>query len=1530
MADKLDGSAIVANTIPSNRIQASSITQTQLQPALYTNIVQATHPKIRSLTYPGNDTAANTGGGDTIVVNGTGFGNTGNVQIYINGNAVSSITVTNANSVSFTAPALSAATYPLYLINTGDGSTAILIPGIQYSGTPTWTTTTPLTTQQADTAWNIQLVATSDSTVSYSLQAGSSLPAGITLAANGLISGTLSSPPVDETTYNFTVVANDLEQQDASRAFSVSVTVAVLDPYVNYTTLLLHCDGTNNANNNAFVDSSNNAYTITRNGNATQGSFTPFSPIGWSNFFDGSGDYLSFTGSSNLTAAGNFTFECWVFVRSIAQTGGSNPRIFNSGSGLTLVLVASTNNLRVDNDSNGTSPISTPNDSIQLNQWMHIAVVRSGSTLTAYLNGINSGSATHSTTFTETGTITIGYTTAGGGTGYLDGYISNMRMVVGTALYTADFTPPTSALTAVANTQLLTCQSNRFIDNSNNAFALTRGGDASIELFSPFNPTAKYSASTHGASAYFDGSGDYLALPNSSISLGSGDCAIEFWCYLTGEPTANPFLFDNYGNSTARLYAYYDGTTMYLHADGTTRTTTFNYNAWNFFQFTRTSGTGGWYLNGSLISTTFSTSGTIDLQRMTIGAAEESGSVNTSQWTKGYISNFRASITNRSTSLPTSPFTSDANTKVLLGFTNAGIIDSIGKNVLETVGDARINTSIKKFGTGSIYFDGTGDYLNTQNILNANLGSGPFTIECWVYFNSVSGTQFILSNYQTSTIGYGLGLSSGTLGFWATGDVPDISTSITPATGIWYHLAVSGQSGAIKMFLNGTQIGSTFTGTPSLDSTNPLRIGDGAGGAVTQPLNGHIDDLRVTKGVARYRYNFTPPTKAFNDGDGNLANNTTDVLVGDQVNLPVFPYTTLLLHGDGTNNANNHAFLDSSNNAFAITRNGNATQGTFSPFSPTGWSAYFDGTGDYLSATSNAAFGMGSGNYTIECWLYLTGTPTYHGIYSTTGTTSSDIQIQLQNRLLRLSSYTAQIAIADSGTEVPLNQWTHVAFCRSGTTVRLFNNGIQVGSATDSITWATGAIQIGQVFALYPLNGYMSNLRVVKGTALYTANFTPPTSALTAIANTSLLTLQSNRFIDNSTNAFTITSNGDTSIQAFSPFAPSVEYTANTHGGSAYFDGTGDWLSAPSDSAFTFGTGDFTIDGWVYILAINDVGIFQQGTSLFPSSATNSVALGINSSGTTWQIYAKNAQAISSATYTLNTWTHFALVRSGTTTTLYINGVSVITVTSDSTNYTGTYFGIGSIYGSNAIRAYISNVRVIKGTAVYTAAFTPPTSPTTAIANTQLLCNFTNAGILDSTGKNVLETVGDARVNTAIKKYGTGSMYFDGTGDGLRQPTVQNLNWSFGSGDMTIECWAYFNSVSGYQTLVDFRASGGTFGASSFVLWVDAGTLSFYAGAYSSGSPVLSGGSISTGQWYHIVISRYGGTTKLFLNGNQTATTTNVWTQTFSATDILSIGATTNITGNYLNGYIDDLRITKGIARYVQNFTPPTAAFLNK
>jgi hypothetical protein len=210
MARKLDGSYITANTI----------TTTQLTTTVVSQISAGGGPKVTTITYPNSATATVNTGNESIVLTGTGFD--AGVQIYVNGAAVPSVSRTNSTSLSFTTPALSTGTtYPLYVVNP-DGGTAVVVPGMVVSAGPVWVTESPLTSWGASSALSRSLVATSDSTVSYALQDGSSLPSGLSLAANGLLSGTLTSPPGVETTYNFTVTATDLELQKSSKAFSIN------------------------------------------------------------------------------------------------------------------------------------------------------------------------------------------------------------------------------------------------------------------------------------------------------------------------------------------------------------------------------------------------------------------------------------------------------------------------------------------------------------------------------------------------------------------------------------------------------------------------------------------------------------------------------------------------------------------------------------------------------------------------------------------------------------------------------------------------------------------------------------------------------------------------------------------------------------------------------------------------------------------------------------------------------------------------------------------------------------------------------------------------------------------------------------------------------------------------------------------------------------------------------------------------------------------------------------------------------------
>ncbi len=178
-------------------------------------------PKISSITYPGNDTAANPDGGQSITVNGTGF--VTGAAIHVDGTIVSPVTFNSANSLTFTAPAKAANSYILYVINP-DGGTAIAIPGLTYSGVPTWTTSAgSLGAPYEANSFSITLQATSDSNVTFSMSAGNTLPSGLSLAANGLLSGTIPATEAN-TTYTFYVDAIDAQNQETSRTFSVTYT----------------------------------------------------------------------------------------------------------------------------------------------------------------------------------------------------------------------------------------------------------------------------------------------------------------------------------------------------------------------------------------------------------------------------------------------------------------------------------------------------------------------------------------------------------------------------------------------------------------------------------------------------------------------------------------------------------------------------------------------------------------------------------------------------------------------------------------------------------------------------------------------------------------------------------------------------------------------------------------------------------------------------------------------------------------------------------------------------------------------------------------------------------------------------------------------------------------------------------------------------------------------------------------------------------------------------------------------------------
>jgi hypothetical protein len=207
--------------------------------------------------------------------------------------------------------------------------------------------------------------------------------------------------------------------------------------------------------------------------------------------------------------------------------------------------------------------------------------------------------------------------------------------------------------------------------------------------------------------------------------------------------------------------------------------------------------------------------------------------------------------------------------RALLLTINGAIFHNAIMNNLTIVDNAHITTSVVKYGTGSIYFDGNGDRLNIPTKPPLNI-TGDFTIEMWVYMLSLPSYSILLDISATGTAGSGMTEiwieSNGSATYYARGSSLMTSASSLITTNAWYHIAVVKSGTSQVLYINGTNRASTTSSTqPNVDL--PYWIGDrpaGAGSA-NYPLNGYIDDFRITNGYARYTANFTPPTAAFSD-----------------------------------------------------------------------------------------------------------------------------------------------------------------------------------------------------------------------------------------------------------------------------------------------------------------------------------------------------------------------------------------------------------------------------------------------------------------------------------------------------------------------------------------------------------------------------------------------------------------------------------------------------------------------------------------
>ena len=624
-------------------------------------------------------------------------------------------------------------------------------------------------------------------------------------------------------------------------------------------------------------------------------------------------------------------------------------------------------------------------------------------------------------------------------------------------------------------------------------------------------------------------------------------------------------------------------------------------------------------------------------------------------------------------------------------------------------------------------------------------------------------------------------------------------------------------------------------------------------------------------------------------------------------------YTSILLAASG-NGATNSSVTDNSANNHTVTLSGSASTQSFSPYRSGGYSLRFSGS-SYLTVPYQA-FQFGTGDFTVEWWGNHWSHTQYQTLCALGYTSTGDFIIQTDNNNSRWIVYGSGSIIAQEASDTTANtdEWYHMAVVRSSGTTKIYRNGVETGSGSDTTNYSsTSSAYIGIGNGANHLDAYVRDFRIVKGTAVYTSAFTPPTQPLTAITNTSLLTCHLPYVADGSSNGYTITGTGTNEIKPFSPYDYNP-YDTTVHGGS---------LEIPVNSYATtditgaaIGSQEFTIEFWFY-----PTNMSAQYAGVFASAASLSSNHGIIIAKDQWWAGSNtvDAQIVSGNKFPLlNYWYHVAVTRdSNNLIRGFVNGEQVGSVTDATSSWTESFI-LGQRYVNNTSYpsgGYFSDVRINVGTAEYTSAFTPPTQLKSTPNEVHL--KVTDAGIFDKSQGAGITLVGNTSSSTTEAKYAS-SIYFDGTGDYVSVDT-DTTKFTL-DGDFTIEFW--INAQD--STIGGVIANG----ASSFVsnaaaIIFDHGSnadkISFFAKNVQDDAMVTSD-ALTTDTWYHIAIVRSGSTITLYQDGVSKSTHTSSSTIHLSETS-LKVGSYWN--GDFY-GYLEDVRITQGLARYTTNFTPPS------
>ena len=578
-----------------------------------------------------------------------------------------------------------------------------------------------------------------------------------------------------------------------------------------------------------------------------------------------------------------------------------------------------------------------------------------------------------------------------------------------------------------------------------------------------------------------------------------------------------------------------------------------------------------------------------------------------------------------------------------------------------------------------------------------------------------------------------------------------------------------------------------------------------------------------------------------------------------------------------------------------------------------GNSVEFNGTTDYLLVASSEDFAFGTGDFTWEGWFYIQDDGAYLINF---GSDVGQLQFYTWGGVTRRLKYYNSDAGSQEVTDtvLSLRQWYHIAAARSSNTTKVFIDGTEKLSFTDNKDFTAQPFWIGSNGAGTGsfFQGNISNVRIVKGTALYTSSFTPPTSALAATTNTKLLCCNGSGPFTATVTPNTITAGGNPLGESFGP------YTAD--------DGAGGmvWFKSRSDAYdhYLFNT----VAGINSNLSSNTNA--AQATTTSGDSNYNNMVTSFDNNG--YSLGTSNVVNGSSTEYIgwtfgkkegffdIVTWTGTGSYRTLDHNLGCIPGFIMIKKTSGSESWICWHRAMGS--GSNA---HYLNLNSSAAMGTDGGGGSNPNASVNSVSSTQFTVGADNNG---SGGTWVAYLFAGGESDAATAR----SVDFDGTDDTLTLDPSDDFHMT---GDFTIEGW--FNpdswpTYAGFWGLGQYNDPGGIF----FGVVASTGKLDMQKANNTGGgySTPFSQDAPPLGQWTHVALVRSGSTITVYYNGTAKGSWTDSTDWGTSTNKWFNIASVRNGSGNnvdFFNGQVSNVRVVKGTAVYTSNFRVPTEPLTN-